>query len=78
MFTTTTRGLAEKVPLQDKSLRVSDAKFRTLADTTAAALFTCWGERLLLRMADRELRRMKSRGAKTVKSEEPERYASIR
>jgi len=73
-----TRGPAAKVALRDKSLGVSDAKFRMLADTTAAAMFTCWGERLLLRMADRELRRMKSRGAKTVRSEETDRYASIR
>jgi hypothetical protein len=38
---------------------LSDAKFRILAATTASAMFTCWGERLLLRMADRELYRMK-------------------
>jgi len=77
MFTKT-RGLAEKVTLRDKSLRVSDAKFRMLADTPTAAMVTCWGERLLLRMADRELRRMKSRGGKPVRSEETDRYASIR
>ena len=75
MFTKT-RGRAPKVRLRDKSLRVSDAKFRMLADTTASGMFTCWGERLLLRMADRELRRMKSRGAKTVRSEVTD--ASIR
>jgi uncharacterized membrane protein YeaQ/YmgE (transglycosylase-associated protein family) len=42
--------------------RLSDAKFRVLADTTASATFTCWGERLLLRMADREWYRMKRCG----------------
>ncbi len=77
MFTKT-RGRAAKVRLRDKSLRVSDAEFRMLADTTASAMFTCWGERLLLRMADRELRRMKNRRGKTVRSEETDRYASIR
>jgi hypothetical protein len=77
MFTKT-RLRAAKVPLLDKYLRVSDAKFRMLADTTASAMVTCWGERLLLRMADRELSRMKSRGGKTVRSEETDKYASIR
>ena len=38
---------------------LSDATFRLLADTTAFAKFTYWGERLLLRMADREWYRMK-------------------
>ena len=77
MFTKT-RGLAEKVPLRDKSLRVSDAKFRMSVDTTAGAMFTCWGERLLLRMADRELRRIKNRRGKTARREVTARYASIR
>ena len=77
MFTKT-RGRATKVRLRDKSLRVSDAKFCILADATAPAMFTCWGERLLLRIADRELCRMKSRGGKTVKTEETDKYTSIR
>jgi hypothetical protein len=77
MFTKT-RGLAEKVALRDKSLRVSDTKFRMLADSTAGAMFTCWGERLLLRMADRELRRIKNRRGETARSEVTARYASIR
>ena len=47
------------------SIRESDAKFRTLAETTASAIFICWGERLLLRIADRELNRMKSRRGPT-------------
>jgi hypothetical protein len=76
MFTKT-RGRAAKVSLRDKSLRVSDAKFRVLADTTASAMFTCWGERLLLRMADRELYRMKRRGGNTVTSKETDKFASI-
>ena len=77
MFTKT-RGRAAKVSLRDKCLRVSDAKFRVLADTTtASAMFTCWGERLLLRMADRELYRMKCRGGNTVTSQETDRFASI-
>jgi hypothetical protein len=41
---------------------LSDATFRLLADTTAFAKFTYWGERLLLRMADREWYRMKRCG----------------
>jgi hypothetical protein len=49
-----------------------------LASTTESAMFTCWGERLLLRMADRELRRMKNRGGKTVSTEETDKYVSIR
>ena len=65
MFTKT-RGRAAKVLLRDKSLRASDAKFRILAATSASRMFTCWGQRLLLRTADRELRRMKSRGERTV------------
>ena len=48
-----------------------------LADTTASAMFTCWGERLLLCMADRELRRMKSRGRKTVRTEETDRRFAL-
>jgi hypothetical protein len=59
---TRTRKRADQVPLRDKALRESDAKFRTLAETATSATFTCWGERLLLRIADRELCRMKGRG----------------
>ena len=77
MFTKTGERAA-KVLLRDKSLRASDAKFRMLADTTASPMFTCWGERLLLRMADRELYRMKTRGGKTARTEEAGKYASIR
>jgi hypothetical protein len=36
-------------------------------------MFTCWGERLLLRTADRELRRMKRRGGETVRNEETDK-----
>ncbi len=60
---TKTRERAEEVPLRDKALRASDAEFRTLAETTPSAMFICWGERLLLRIADRELHVMKSYGA---------------
>jgi len=63
---------------RDKTLLASDTRFRILADTTASAMSTCWGEQLLLRMADRELYRMKRRGGKTVRSEETDKYASIR
>jgi hypothetical protein len=71
----------ERVPgllPRDKALRASDTKFRMLASTTESAMFTCWGERLLLRMADRELRRMKNRGGKTISTEETDKYVSIR
>ena len=71
MFTRTTERP------RDKTLRESDTKFRILADTTASARFTCWGEQLLLRMADRELYRMKRRGGNIVRSEATDRYASI-
>jgi hypothetical protein len=69
------RERVEGLPLRDKALRASDTKFRMLATTTASARFTCWGERLLLRVADRELRRIKSRGGKTVTPEQT--YARI-
>jgi hypothetical protein len=61
MFTKT--GVwAQKVPLRDEALRESDARCRILADISASAMFTCWGERLMLRMADCELYRMKKLG----------------
>jgi hypothetical protein len=71
------REHADEPALRDKSLRESEANFRTLAETTPSAMFTCWGVHLLLRTADRELRRMKSRGGKTVRTEETDKYASI-
>jgi hypothetical protein len=55
------RERAARLPLRDKALRASDTKFRMLATTTESAMFTCWGERLLLRVADLELRRIKNR-----------------
>jgi hypothetical protein len=71
------RERVDGLPLRDKALRASDTKFRMLATTTESAMFTCWGERLLLRVADRELRRIKSRGGKTVTTEQPATYARI-
>ena len=73
-----TREDAEEMPLRDKVLRASDTRFRIFAGTTASEMFTCWGERLLLRMADRELQRMKSQRGKTVRTEVTYQYASIR
>jgi hypothetical protein len=72
------RERVEGLPLRDKALRASDTKFRMLATTTESAMFTCWGERLLLRVADRELRRIKNRRGKTVRGEETGRYVGIR
>jgi hypothetical protein len=63
---TNTRKPTEEVPLRDKALRESDAKFRTSAEATASAIFICWGERLLLQIADRELYRMKSRNRENL------------
>ena len=71
------RERVEGLPLRDKALRASDTKFRMLAATTESGMFTCWGERLLLRVADRELRRIKSRGGKTVTPEQTATYARI-
>jgi hypothetical protein len=65
-----TRQLAANTPLRDTSLRARDATSRMLADITASRMFSSWGQRLLLRTADRELRRMKRRGGKTVRNEE--------
>jgi hypothetical protein len=76
MFTKTSKR-AEGVPPRDKALLASDTRFRILADTTASAMFTCWGEQLMLRMADRDLYRMKRRGRNTVRSEGTDRFASI-
>ena len=59
-----TRQLAANTPLRDTSLRARDATSRMLADITASRMFSSWGQRLLLRTADRELRRMKRRGGK--------------
>jgi hypothetical protein len=64
-----TRQLAANTPLRDTSLRARDATSRMLADTTASRMFACWGQRLLLRIADRELRRMKRPGGRTVRAE---------
>jgi hypothetical protein len=50
MFTRT-RERAERVPPRGKALRASDTRFRILAGTTTSAMFICWRERLLLRMA---------------------------
>jgi hypothetical protein len=72
------RERVEGLPLRDKALRASDTKFRMLATTTESAMFTCWGERLLLRVADRELRRIKSRSGKTVTPKQTATYARIR
>ena len=77
MFTRT-RERAGSVAPRDKALWASDTEFRILAGTATFAIFTCWGERLLIRMTDRELHRMKSRGGKTVRTEETDKYASIR
>ena len=77
MFTRT-REHAQGLPPRDKALRASDTEFRRLASTTESAMFICWGERLLLRMADCELRRIKSRGRKTVRTEETDEYGSLR
>jgi hypothetical protein len=71
------RERVEGLPLRDKALRASDTKFRSLASTTESAMFTCWGERLLLRVADRELGRIKSYGGKTVRPGQTDKYASI-
>jgi hypothetical protein len=65
-----TRQLAASAPLRDTSLRARDATSRMLGDTTASRRSSSWGQRLLLRTADRELRRMKRRGGKTVRNEE--------
>jgi hypothetical protein len=65
-----TRQLAANRALRDRSLRAKDGTSRILAATTASRMFSCWGQRLLLRAADRELHRMKRRGAKTVRNEE--------
>jgi hypothetical protein len=72
------RERVEGLPLRDKALRASDTKFRMLATTTESAMFTCWGERLLLRVADRELSRIKTRGGRTVRPEQKDRYSSVR
>jgi hypothetical protein len=50
-----------------------DALSRMLAGTSVSRTFTCWGERLLLWTADRELRRMKRRGGETVRNEETDK-----
>jgi hypothetical protein len=72
------RERVEGLPLRDKALRASDIKFRMLATTTESAMFTCWGERLLLRVADRELSRIKKTAVgKTVRSEQTATYARI-
>jgi hypothetical protein len=56
-----TRQLATNRPLRDRSLRAKDGTSYILAETTASRMFSCWGQHLLLRTADRELRRMKTR-----------------
>ena len=53
--------------LRDKALRARNTQSRILAATAPAAMSRCWGERLLLRMADNELRRMKRPGAKSLR-----------
>ena len=62
MFTTRSRER-----FRDQTLRVRATRSRILADITPSAMFTCWGERLLLRMADSEFYRMKRRGATTLR-----------
>jgi hypothetical protein len=65
-----TSELAAKAPLRDTALRARDALSRKLAGTSVSRTFSCWGERLLLRTADREMRRMRRRGGETVRNEE--------
>jgi hypothetical protein len=68
-----TRQLAANKPLRDRSLRARDATSRMFADTTPSRMFSCWGQRLLLRTADREMRRMRRRGGETVRNEETDK-----
>lgn len=68
-----TSELAPKAPLRDMALRARDSLSVKLAGTSVSRAFSCWGERLLLRTADREMRRMRRCGGETVRNEETDK-----
>lgn len=61
-----TKTCEKKVPLRDRALRESEASFRTLVEADPIAFPLCWGEQLLLRVADQELQGMKDHRGKLI------------